>query len=1089
MTKTVQALELRLEATTEPQARVALLSALARKLSASDPLRARTLSQEAHALAQTLANPTLEMETLIALGQILRSCDEPQAAIEHFRQALEIAGTNAGPLQIECLMALTESYRQLGDFQNALHYFEQLYQLRETVINLETRYVLEESERKHQSEAAQKEADLKWLAAEALRASEARYRALVEASEDAIFQLTPEGYYIFINATAERWLKLPREQVVGKRLRDIPLANTTQPSLAAWRKMVRARQPVKIEYTLKVNPPEQVLYIVLTPVLDDEGHVESIIGTASDITWRKKIEQTLEESRERFRIVSELTSDIAYTYRVKADHSLELEWQTGKFSSAGASDNEAVDLSRGLLEIIYDADRATFQHWFSNVLAHGNADSIETRLYTTHQELRWARVFAYPQWERRQKQERLTGIYGAIQDITTQKAAALALQRYADRLKTMHALDQAILAARSAESIALAAIYYLRRIAPCQRAAMLERAPNGAFTVLAVEADPPLNSEAATPRKLLNLTTLRQGRVYGAGNLAAQPHLTTAQQKLLSEGIQSYVVIPLLAQNEIIGALTLESVQPNALTESDVETAVEVGVLLAVALHQTRLLATLQQRAADLSQANQQAQEARKAAEAANRAKSTFLANMSHELRTPLNAVLGFAQLLAQDPTLTEKQRQNLTTISQSGEHLLELINNILEISKIEAGRTTINTRNFDLRQLLTALEAMFQLRATEKKIELTFSCPAETPRYIHTDEGKLRQMLINLLDNAIKFTQNGAVTLDVRPEALPQAEHTTQILHFAVKDNGPGLSQEEQALLFQPFEQAANKRSQPQQGAGLGLAISRQFAQMLGGDLNVVSVPAQGSVFTLTLPVVIVTEAALTPARQAIKLKSNQPNYRMLIADDDEASRILMLDLLSPFGFELRIAADGWQTLEIWEAWHPHLIWMDLRMPTLNGHEVARLIKAKADGQTTKIIALTASAFDEERQHALQEGCDDFLQKPFRSSEIFNKLNLHLGLEFIYDDEPKRPPPSSGAIDPASGAPPSDALAGLSPEWLADLYEATIDADLNQITQLINTVSSERPELAEGLLALAHNFEHDVILNLIRSELKTPAA
>ncbi|MGL6284836.1 MAG: ATP-binding protein, partial [Microcoleaceae cyanobacterium] len=376
---------------------------------------------------------------------------------------------------------------------------------------------------------------------------------------------------------------------------------------------------------------------------------------------------------------------------------------------------------------------------------------------------------------------------------------------------------------------------------------------------------------------------------------------------------------------------------------------------------------------------------AKEKAEVANQAKSAFIANMSHELRSPLNAILGFSQLMLRNKNLPQEQSENAGIIHRSGEYLLTLINNVLDFAKIEAGKTTLNEKDFDLYQLLDDLEDMLHLRATNAGLELIFDRADDLPRYIHSDGVKLRQILLNLLGNAIKFTETGGVVLRVNSIFNDQTENYT--LDFNINDTGVGIAPAELSGLFEAFSQTKSGQ-EAQEGTGLGLAISRQFVRLMGGDITVSSELGKGTTFQFSIEVKA-GQANINHQniheKRVISLAPNQPIYKILAVDDKPINCQLLIKLLIPLGFDVQQASHGKEAIEIWESWQPHLIFMDMRMPIMDGYEATKYIKSHVKGSATVIIALTASVLEEEKAIVLSAGCDDFMRKPFKESTIFN--------------------------------------------------------------------------------------------------------
>ncbi|MEX2308987.1 MAG: PAS domain S-box protein [Pirellulales bacterium] len=456
----------------------------------------------------------------------------------------------------------------------------------------------------------------------------------------------------------------------------------------------------------------------------------------------------------------------------------------------------------------------------------------------------------------------------------------------------------------------------------------------------------------------------------------------------------------------------------------------------------------------------------------ANRAKSVFLANMSHEIRTPMNAILGFSQLMLRDQDLTPRQCQYLGTINRSGEHLLALINDVLEMSKIEAGRTTLNPSTFDLSALLKDLEMMFRVRTDEKKLSFSVELIGEVPQYIVTDINKLRQVFINVLGNAVKFTEQGGIGLRVRAD---REGATGPFLRVEIEDTGPGISSDDQDKLFRHFEQTKTGQ-QAGTGTGLGLAISREFVRLMGGAITVDSQVGKGSVFVIALPLQAGEAQAVQAKdkpRHVLGFKCGQATCRVLIVDDTEDNRQLLAQLLAPVGFELRLATNGAEAVHEFEQWRPHLILMDFRMPVMDGHEAIRRIRAMAGGEHTKIIAVTASAMDENRQELLEIGADDFISKPFREAELFQKIHAHLGVEYVYAEHP-----TAASLEETAEF-TSESLAGWPQELIHPMREAVITADLDQLLAQIQEVELRDPRIAQGLRHLAEHFEYQKLLDL----------
>lgn len=497
-------------------------------------------------------------------------------------------------------------------------------------------------------------------------------------------------------------------------------------------------------------------------------------------------------------------------------------------------------------------------------------------------------------------------------------------------------------------------------------------------------------------------------------------------------------------------------------------------------------------RTIDLQQSEAKALELAAKADSANQAKSTFIANMSHELRSPLNAVIGFSQLMMRTNNLPKEHYANASIINHSGDYLLTLINNILDLSKIEAGRTTLNIQTCDLNHLLDNIEDMLYLKASSAGLQLIVNCDRHVPRYIRTDELKLQQILINLISNAIKFTKEGAIFVTVTKEEISSdlldnsdSLESNCILNFTVRDTGVGIAPDELSGLFVAFSQAQAGREK-QEGTGLGLAISRKFVQLLGGDISVSSEFGEGTTFQFQIQAPIAQRLPEAPPskNRAIAIAPDQPTYKILVVDDKPVNCQLLVQLLRPMGFDIREANDGQEAIAIWDEWEPHLIWMDMRMPVMDGYEATKYIKSTIKGNATAVIALTASVLEEEKAIVLSSGCDDFVRKPFKEQIIFDTLTKHLGVKYLYEDIPIQFQNQDLAMPTMLT---SKNLQTMPKQWLTKLYKSSLEANKDLVLELIAEIPNTETFLERSLSQIVHDFQFEKLIDLLEPLVKEP--
>ena len=745
-------------------------------------------------------------------------------------------------------------------------------------------------------------------------------------------------------------------------------------------------------------------------------------------------------------------------------------------------------------------------------------------------------------------------------DITARKQAELALQQQLKRERLVNSIQERIRSSLNLEEVMTMAVEEVRQFLSTDRTVIYRFNPDwsGFIAVESVAADtmPILGID-------INDSCFREGYIsfYQQGNLRAIDNIYTAgisecHINLLRQfEVKANLVVPLLQGENLWGLLIAHHCRSQRHWDSsEIESLKQISVQLAIAIQQSTLFEQAKTEIIERKLAESALQKAVVAADTANRAKSEFLSSMSHELRTPLNAILGFSQVMVRDSSLHNQHQQHVEIINRASEHLLSLINDILEMSKIEAGRTKLNESSFNLIELLETLEKMFRLKAVSKNLQLIFEVADGVPHFVKGDEGKLRQILINLLGNAIKFTETGSVTLQVKMKveeswAVETAEFTDiqtkpadagsnhseslavetaeftglqtkpadagsqQCAHggfdwvdansirpvflqkseflrlqFEIEDTGPGIAAEEMNKLFEPFEQTQTG-GKSQQGTGLGLPISRKFVQMMGGDITVSSTPDLGSKFAFDIQIRLAdpTEVKmLKPQKKVIGLAPDQPEYRILVVDDRADNRLVLVRLLSSIGLLVREAENGQEAIAVWEDWQPQLIWMDMRMPVMDGYEATKQIKAHPLGKTTVIIALTASAFENERKSILAAGCDDFLPKPFEANILFAKMEDFLGIRYVYeepiDTNDTKLEKESEISGVSSNQSVESQICQMPREWVEKIYTAAQECSDDKILQLIEEMPKELAPASQNLTTLAQNFLFDDIIELAKS-------
>ena len=564
-----------------------------------------------------------------------------------------------------------------------------------------------------------------------------------------------------------------------------------------------------------------------------------------------------------------------------------------------------------------------------------------------------------------------------------------------------------------------------------------------------------------------------QGTKYRVVENIYQAEFTDCYIQLLENfQVKAYITVPIICSDKLWGLLACyQNSAPRQWRNPEINIVIQIGTQLGVALQQAELLAETQRKSLML-------EKALIAAEAANLAKSNFIASMNHELRTPLNAIIGFTELMNYDSSLSTQNQEFIEIINQAGEHLLQLINSILDISRIEAGKTTLKIASFDLFTLVNSLEKMFGLKASEKNLYLQFKWDLNVPQYIQTDEEKLRQVLINLLGNAIKFTDRGGVTLNI--SKTEDKNH----LQFEVSDTGYGIAPEEIDKLFQAFEQTETGR-RSKQGTGLGLTISKQFVQLMGGNISVSSTVNLGTKFIFDIKI---EEAELPETETAnpdriIALAPHQADYRILVVETLEVESILLVEILNNIGFVVQVVTEINQITNIWENWQPHLILIDLDILAKLGKEAIEYIKRDSNTQIPVIFALTTQSVQDRPSQILSTGYDELIIKPFSQTILLDKIAEHLGVRYIYkngETEAKIQSFQPQNLSQKNSLTP-EMLLKMPIGWVRYLHQAALLADTDLIINLAKEIPASNSDLSQVLIDCVNQFKFEDITDLTK--------
>jgi two-component system sensor histidine kinase/response regulator len=980
--------------------------------------------------------------------------------------------------------------------------------------------------------------------AAALVESERKYRNLVETSQDIIWSIDLNGHLTFINQAVEQVLGFKPEEMVGRPPVDFIHPVRKAQDMTALQHILAGEPMYQYESICLAKTGREVdLVFKAIPLKDPVGNIIGVTGTAVDISDRKRAEAILQESENRFRsLIQDLQVGIIL-----------FQGTAGEIALCNPKAQKLLGLSETQLlskthfdptwDVLYE-DGSVFpksEYPVTQAIATGHAvNNVVMGVYRPHLGDRiWIMVNAVPQMDANGTVQQ---VICSFSDISDYRRVVSALRASAEREQAVMRVIEKMRQTLNVQEIFKTTTQEIRELLKCDRVAIYqfnddwsgrfvaESVADGWSPLIEEQEDYPdlttrlINDENCLVQQMSRSKTLiedtylqdTQGGSYSQGldylcvaNIYEAGFSECYLDLLERIQAKAYITVPIQQGSRLWGLLvTYQNDHPRQWQAADIGIVVHIAAQMGVALQQAELFAQVQQQAQELRKAKEQA-------DAANRAKSEFLANMSHELRTPLNAILGFTQLLSRDPSLNDNHQEQLDIILQSGEYLLSLINDVLDMSKIDAGRMTLNETTFDLYQLLDSLEEMLYQKATSKSLILRFERTSDIPQFIYADEAKLRQVLINLLGNAIKFTETGEVMLRVKPSPAPSISLSPHppipptpapptspspnspiplTLTFEISDTGPGIAPEEVDLLFEAFVQTEAGR-QSQQGTGLGLAISRRFVMLMGGVITVDSNLGNGATFTVHLPT-YVADATRVESNvvldRVIGLAPDQPSYRILVVEDQPINRMLPMRLLADIGFEVREAVNGEQAMEINDSWQPHLILMDMQMPVLDGYEATRRIRLAERLRTSMvglfhkviIIALSASAFEEQRLQMLAVGCDDCIYKPFKANELLSMIARYLNVRYVFAAKQGLDTSAENSLVGAETIAPNAIqiarLAVMPESWKSELRYYAALLNVRQCVHLIQQIPQELTELSDVLMNLVNSFRFDIIIELI---------
>jgi PAS domain S-box-containing protein len=943
------------------------------------------------------------------------------------------------------------------------------------------------------------------ISAQKLAETLAFHNAMIHSAGQAIICTDPGGTITFFNNTAEQLLGYQPNELIGRhnpgifhdpdevKSRAAQLSEEynrpVEPGFEVFILKALEGQPEEREWTyIHKNGRHIPIRLTVSAIRTNFGQLIGFIGIASDISQQKLSEQVIYQSEARYRDLFENASDLIQSIDMQGRFQfVNRQWK----KVIGFNDYEIRMLN--VFDIMDPDHVEPCKKKFALLMQGHNLDNAEMVLITKFGE----KIILSGNISPIIENGIVVGTRGIFRNITAQKNELMELERRDELLQGTAKALQALLMANSLNQALQEALSILGNAAHVDTVYVFDSLlhpdtgqpalrPRAAWHRDKPKQEKDLESNFHTDSiaTYADYGLERWYQILSSGNILTGLNTDFPEQEQLlldAGGVQSMLAVPIMVYSEFWGFIGFDDCHQRRIwKESEISILQSVAGSIAGAIERDQTQAQLkqfnedlmiaktsvEQQAYELSNKNEELVLAREQAEAASKAKSAFLSSMSHELRTPLNAILGFAQILRKDSALGEQHRNFVDMMFRSGSHLLEMINDVLDISKIEAGHLELLPGEFDLYELLSDIETMFALRCREKSLQLVILKPDEQCRYIVADSKRLRQILINLTGNAVKFTSTGGITIAVH--ASPLAENSQMAsVEFAVHDTGRGIPQDQLQKIFEPFRQVSGMYSE---GTGLGLAICSRLVRMMGSSLQVESRPEAGSRFWFTLHAPINKRSTATNEKKTrlitVRQKPGERPWRILIVDDIANNRLVARGLLEPIGIECQEAIDGEDALEqIW-SFRPDLVLMDILMPVMNGEQATRSLRSLPEYQSLPIIAVTASGFDGKREELLAAGFSEYLRKPFLEEELISIIAQFLPLELIYEQ-----PISFALTNEKSGnilSPIETVIAGihlLNQDIRQQLITAIEIQDLDDIERICHALPADNKQNIDALL------------------------